>query len=884
MKAEWRRGLRRFFAFFRKEPLDQELDAELASHLQMAEDDLISQGLSPEEARRQARIDLGGLGAVREHHRDVRSLPFLDTLQQDVRLAWRTLLRDRGFTTVAVLVLALSLGATATVYSVVDGILLEPLPLYEPDRLTWITNGPELPGAGLSGITSTSAVFQEWRERNRSFEAMTAYFAFFSFNRRELELSDGALRLTGVGVEKDFFSILGVPMYLGRSFVDDEAVESGPPAVILGHSLWRNRLGANRGIIGQAVQLDGEPVTVVGVLPPSFDFASIFAPGSQVDLFTALDLRQIEPWGNTVSVLGRLRPGVQVEQAQEEMLQITERMQEEMPELGLGYGAHVTSLKEKTGRSSRQGLFFLLACVGAVLAIASANIAGLQLARAANRRQEFAVRTALGAGKGRLVRQLLTEGLVLASISAVLGGGLAYLAVRLIARLPHTSLPLLERVELDGGSFLCIAATTLLVGVVCGLTPVVQASFPRLQEALRDAARGSTGGGWQARARSGLVVAETALACMLLIAASLLIRSFSQLLDVDLGFEPRQALTLNVEPDAQMESVEDVDAFFQRLRLSLKRQPDVTSVGLSDALPLSHNRSWQVFPQGQVFADGEPRPSAFASRVDEHYFEAMGIELIKGRGFTHEEAWQNAEVVIVNESLAESFWPGEDPIGKVMTIGLSERSVLGVARRVHHKGVDSATGFDAYVPIGLQDGSNSLDMVIRTDRAPAEAAAGVRSALLAADATLPTDDLRPLAWLVDRAVSPRRFVASLLGGFALFAVLLACLGIYGVIAYTTGRRSREIGVRMALGATSGDVQRSVLKDTLALSGAGVLLGTLGGFGLAYAMRSLLFEVSPADPASFVVMLVGMVLVTLAAGSIPARRAAQIEPSSTLRAG
>lgn len=884
MTAEWRRGLRRLVAFFRKEPLDQELDAELASHLEMAEDDLMAQGLSPEEARRQARIDLGGLGAVREHHRDVRSLPFLDTLQQDVRLAWRTLLRDRGFTAVAVLVLALSIGATATVYSVVDSILLEPLPLHDPDRLTWITNGPELPGGGLSGITSTSAVFQAWRERSRSFEAMTAYFAFFDFDRRELELSDGALRLTGVGVEKDFFSILGVPMHVGRSFVDEEALEGGPPAVILGHDLWRERLGADRDIIGQSVLLDGEPITVVGVLPASFDFASIFAPGSQVDLFTALDLQRIEPWGNTVSVLGRLRPGVSAEQAHEEMLQVTELLKEEQPELGQGYGAHVVPLKEKTSRSSRQGLFFLLACVGAVLAIASANIAGLQLARAANRRQEFAVRTALGAGRGRLVRQLLTEGLVLASVSALLGGGLAYLAVHVIARLPHTSLPLLERVSLDGGSFLCIAVTTLFVGVICGLTPVVQASFPRLQEALRDAARGSTGGGWQARARSGLVVAETALACMLLIAASLLIRSFSQLLNVDLGFEPRQALTLNVEPDAQMESVDEVAAYFQRLRLGLEQQPEVTAVGLSDALPLSHNRSWQVFPQGRVFADDEGRPAAFVSRVDEHYFEAMGIELIKGRAFTHEEAWQDAPSVIVNESLVEFFWPGEDPIGNVITIGLSERSILGVVRSVHHKGVDSATGLDAYVPIGLQDGSNSFDMVIRTERSPTQAAAGVRGALLAADATLPMDDLRPLAWLVDRAVSPRRFVASLLGGFALFAVLLACLGIYGVIAYTTGRRSREIGVRMALGATSSDVQRAVLKDTLALSSVGVLLGTVGGFALAYAMRSLLFEVAPTDPASFVVMLVGMVLVTLAAGSIPARRASRIEPSSTLRAG
>lgn len=884
MNHVWRRNLARFAAFFRKEPLDRELDAELASHLQLAEDDLVARGLAPKEARRQARLQMGGLGAVREHQRDTRSLPFLDMLQQDLRLAGRSLGRDRGFTIVAVLVLALGIGATATVFSVVDAVLLEPLPFDAPEKLTWITNGPEIAEQSLSGSTSSSGVFMAWRQRSRSFAAMSGYFAFFNFDRRELLHGNEAVRLTSVPVEPSFFEVLGVRPRVGRFFAAEEALPDGPKAVILSHGLWQRRFQADTNLVGQTLVLDGEPVAVVGVLPESFDFGSVFTPGNEVDIFTPLNLERIAEWGNTLSVVGRLRPGVSVQQAHQELVDLTAQIQLERPDLGDGYGSHVVPLSDYASHSTRRGLYFLLACVAAVLIIASANIAGLQLGRAAKRRQEFAVRTALGAGRSRLLRQLVTEGMLLATVSALIGSALAYLATGVISRLSNTSLPLLQRVQLDGTTLLCIVAATLLVGVVCGLTPILQTSFPRLQDALRDNGRGSSGGGWQKRTRSALVVTETALACMLLIAATLLMRSFSQILDIDLGFQPEHALTLNVEPDATVEGMEARLAYFEALKQSLETVPGIAAVGFTDALPLDRNRSWGVSAKGQTFTPDEGIPAAFVSRVDAQLFDALGITLRRGRRFTEAETSQDGKVVVINQSMADTFWPGQDPIGEEAIIGSEDRTVIGVVSDVHHRGVEAATGFDVYLPMGLPDGSAAFDLVIRTALPPDAAKPGILAALRAADAGLPTDELRPMTWFIDRAVSSRRFVASLLSGFALFAVILASLGIYGVIAYATGRRRQEIGIRMALGATAQDIQKGVLWDTLMLSSFGVLLGTVGGILLATTMRSLLYGISPADPLSFVAMLAAMVVVTLAAGWIPARRAARIEPGSTLRAG
>lgn len=881
MSGGWRRGWARLLAFFSKQRLDEELDAELASHLLLAEDDLIARGVEPREARRLARLQLGGLGSVREAHRDSRGLPQLDVLQQDLRHAFRTLRRDRAFTVVAVLVLALGLGATATVYSVVDAVLLKPLPFDEPDRLVWITNGPKVPGEGLSAITTNTRVFQEWSERSRSFESLAAFFAFFSYDAFELQHGDRASRLAGVGVTWNFLDALGVSPHLGRSFSAAESQAQSPPVVILSHNLWRQHFRADQEIIGQAVTLDNEPVTVVGVLPESFDFGSVFAPGSQVDLLTPLALETMGDWGNTLAVIGRLRPQVSVDQAQSELAAVTDQMLVDRPELGRGYASDVITLNASTRRSARQGLLLLLGCVGAVLAIAAANISGLQIARAAKRRQEFAVRAALGAGRARLLRQWITEGLVLASLSALLGTVLAYAAITAVTHLPNASLPLLDRVQLDGGSLLCIALAAIVVGVVCGLTPVFQASFSNLQKALKDGARGSSGGSWQTRARSGLVIAETALACMLLIAATLLMRSFSQILQVDLGFQPQHALSLTVEPDVTLQSTEAKLAYIQRLRDGLVALPEVSGVGFTDALPLDRHRSWSVTLKEHSYPEDQ-LPAAFLSRVTPEVFDALGISLHQGRLFTEAEIRQDASVVIINERLAEGFWAGEDPLGETVVVGGDDFTVVGVVGDVHHLGVESAAGFNAYLPIALDSGPGTFTLVMRTGIPPATAADSVRQALRTLDPMLPVDDLRPLSWFVDRATFSRRFVASLLGGFAAFALLLACLGIYGVIAYATGRRRREIGLRMALGATGNDILRRVLGDTLALAAAGVVLGTLGGVLLGHAMRSLLFGISPTDLPSFGVMLVVMSAVSLAAGLIPALRAARIEPGSTLR--
>lgn len=877
----WRRRLLRVVAFFRKQPLDHELDLELASHLQMAEDDMVSQGVERTEARRMARLQLGGLGAVREHHRDSRGLPFLDVLGQDLRHAVRTLKRDRGFTIVAVLVLALGLGATATVFSVVDAVLLQPLPFASPERLAWISNAPAEAGESLSGVSSDARIFESWRQRNRSFEAMAAYFAFFNYDGSELLLGDKAMRVSSVSVTWNFLDVLGVPLRAGRSFKEEEGRQR-LPVVILGYDLWRQKFQSDPTVVGQAITLDNGPVTVVGVLPQSFDFASVFAPGSHVDLLTPMNLEVMGEWGNTLAVVGRMRPEVSIEQARIELAAMTAQLKIDRPGVGVGHTSDVMSLSAFTHRSSRQGLLLLLGCVGAVLAIASANIAGLQLARAAKRRQEFAVRAALGAGRFRLVRQLVTEGLVLASISAILGTGLAYAAISLFTRLPHTTLPLLQRVRLDGVTLGCMALATMVVGIVCGLTPMFQTSLVGLRDSLRDStARGASDGSWQKRVRSGLVIAETALACMLLIAATLLMRSFSQILDVDLGFQPQHALTLSVEPDVSLETKEAQLAYFDRLRRGLEAMPEVQAVGLTDALPLDRHRSWGVAAKGHNYPNGQ-RPAAFVSRASPGLFEALGIDLMQGRLFSPAEAQQGPPVVVINERMAQQFWPGLDPLGQIAEVGLDDATVIGIVSDVHHLGPEVPTGLDAYLPIGFDSGPNTFDLVIRTELPPETTVASIIAVLKNIDPTLPVDGLRPLAWFLDRATFSRRFVISLLGGFAAFALLLACLGIYGVIAYTTGRRSREIGLRMALGATASDILRRVLGETLTLASFGVITGVVGGILLGQGMRSLLFGISPNDPLTFAIMLAAMSVVTLAAGFIPAMRAARIEPSSTLR--
>ena len=804
----------------------------------------------------------------------------METLLRELRLALRCLRRDWGFSLICVLILGIGIGANTAVFSVVHAVLLRPLPFEQPDRLAWVSYKPLDASSGLSAIAPRVDVLEEWQKRSASFEVLTSYDAFFSYISYKLSGDDEPARLVGVPVARDLFDVLGVRPYLGRPFADQECQLGGPPAAILTYQLWQRRFQADPEIVGRVITLNETSVTVVGVMPEAFDFTSVFSPGTPVDLFVPLIYDVHRNWGNTLAVIGRLRPAVSAETAHVEMARVTQEIKRDRTEFERrNIDARVVTLAEEVNGSTRRALAVLLACVATVLLIACANISNLQLARAAARRKEFAIRTALGADRLRLVRQLLTEGLVLSSAGAVVGLVFAWAATASVARLQAVSLPLLYRVEIGAAALAVTVTASVVTGLVFGLVPAFQVSFSRMHDELKESVRGSSGGTWSAKARTTLVVAETALACTLLVGAGLLVRSFLHVLEVDLGFQPEQALTINVDTGGLEATLESRAARFNELIRAVEAVPGVAAASITDALPLERNRSWGIAAKTESEDVDQFHPT-FVTIVGANHLKAMGIPLHSGRDVAMSDTGESAPVVVINEAAARQLFPGEGALERVVRIGREERTVIGVAADIRHKGVETAAGLQIYLPFA-QTGAEAVELVIRTKGRQA-LTRDVRTALRSVDPTLPVTDLRPLSWLVDRAVSPRRFFMSLLVAFAVFALVLAALGIFGVISYSVSQRTAEIGIRMALGASGARVRRRVLRETLTLAALGIVIGALGALVLGRAMSSLLFGVAAADPQSFFFMLASSVLIALVAGLLPAVRAARVDPATALR--
>jgi predicted permease len=798
-------------------------------------------------------------------------------LRQDLRYAARNLVRSPGFAAVAVLIVGLGVGASTAVFSVVDALLLRSLPFREPERLVWIANTGE--GGGLSSVTSRTSNLRDWRRLASSFDSLTGYFAFFDYGSYVLTGTGEPERLVGVGVARDFLEVLGVPPLLGRNFVEEEGVWNGPRAVILSHGFWQRRFGADPGVVGESVTLNGEATPVVGVLPPSFDFASVFAPGSRVDFLTPFAISdETDRWGNTLSVVGRLAPGHTPESAQADLDLVNGRLRAAEPDRW-GLGAAVSEIRERVTGRFRRPVLVLAGAVGLVMLIVCANLSNLLLARASSRRRELAIRSAIGAGRSRLVRQLLTESLLLSGCGALAGVGLAYGITRAVAGAQAFSIPLLGAVQVDGAALLFASAAALLTGLLFGVAPALQGSGVSPHESLGDAGRGSSETRSRAWARETLVVAEVGLACVLVVGAGLLLRSFVTLLDVELGFRPEGVATWRIERspgDAARRR-----ALGDRLMDRVRALPGVESAGLTDALPLGRNRTWTVRARGEVYAEGET-PVAFPRMVSDGYLETMGIDLLSGRAFTHRDRAGSEPVMIVNSTMAARLWPGRDPIGRVALLGESEWRVVGVVSDVRHGSLEEKAGLEMYLPVAQQEDWGSLELVVRSALPPETLAAGVREALQEVDPSLPRSEYQTLDALVERAVSPRRFLILLLGSFALAALLLAALGIYGVVSYGVNRRAQEIGIRMALGESAGQVRSRVVGRTLRLAGAGVVLGSLGAFALSRLMASLLYEVSPTDPATYGIVVLCLMLVAAIAGYLPALRASRTDPATVLR--
>jgi predicted permease len=649
----------------------------------------------------------------------------------------------------------------------------------------------------------------------------------------------------------------------------------------LGHAFWQQQFAADPAIIGRAIRLNNRAFTVVGVLPDTFDFTAVFAPGLRMDFFVPIILDDIRTYGHMLAVMGRLKPGVTAGQAQAEVTLLLAQSKAQNPNWLTDIKTTIVGLKDYVSGKLRRSLIALWCGVSLILLIVCVNLSNLLLARTAARSKEFAMRSALGAGRGRLIFQLLTESLVLSGAGALLGLGFAFATTRYLAHQGSIALPLLSSVKVDDAALTWTLLIAVATAVLFGLVPGLGISGVNLQEALKDTGPGMSVGPKHERMRAALVVSEVALACVLLVGAGLLLRSFLRVLDVDLGFQPGRAAAIKVDYDDGGNRARR-GAVLQEILERVTAIPGIDTAGMSDKLPLDRNRSWDLRAKGRAYPAGV-NDDAFVYVVTPGYFRAMGMHLRDGRDFSWQDTPTSEPVIIINQAAARRDWPGEDPVGRLAQgIGDSDTRVIGVISDVRESSVEESSSPQVYVP-ATQAEPDGENLVVRTKLPPEALASSVLKTLRALNPGQPAAEFRPLQQLVDRAVSPRRFFVSLVACFAVLGLVLASLGIYGVISYSVTRRTQEIGIRMALGATAPQVQIEVIAKTLRLALLGITLGTIASLALSRAITSLLFATEPADAAAFGTMILLLSAVALLAGYIPARRASRIDPMVALRA-
>jgi predicted permease len=804
----------------------------------------------------------------------------------DVRYTVRTLGRDPGFATVSILILTLAIGANIAVFSVVNTLLLRPLPFPDSHQLVWIAPPPT--DCGLSCATYSADAYEEFRAQSRVYQDVTGYFAFSTPDNLRLTGHGEPEPATSIDVIGNFFQVLSVQPAIGRLFTADEARGGAHPVALLANAYWRRQFNADPAIVGKAVELNGIPITVVGVLPAGFDFGAVFSPGAKVDLFTPLDLDKARDWGNIVTLLGRLKPGVTVAQALDDAQRVAPNMyfNVKYPQtLGRYKGDLIpVPLRVYVTGKLRRSLIALWFAVGAILLIAGVNLSNLLLARAAARAKEFAVRGALGASRGRIVRLLLMESLLLSCAGAALGLGLALILIVWLKHQGSLALPLLSTLRIDIQSLGWTVLIALFTAVIFGVLPGLRVAGGNLQEVLKDTGPGVGLGRKHERVRAALVVSEVALACVLLVSAGLLMRSFLKVLDVDLGFQPDRAAAIKIDYDDSAPSGDASQAkrgaIFQQILARVSALPGVQAAGMADYLPLGPNREWDTpVPQGKTFAPGElPDPLVYV--ITPGFIHALGIRL-HGRDFTWADGPHSERVVLINASAARVYWPGEDAVGKILMRGTEQDRVVGVVDDVHEENVEGGAGSQIYYP-ATQQGPAGAQLVVRTSLPPAALATSVLHALRDLNPEQPAAEFRPIRTIVDRAVSPRRFFMLLVAAFAGLGMLLAALGIYGVISYSVAQKTQEIGVRMALGASAGRVRRGVILNTLRLALAGIVVGTAASVASARLIASLLFATSPWDVTTYAGVMLSLIAVALISGYLPARRASGIDPMTALR--
>jgi len=902
---DWTQHVRPRLSGLRLSPTrEAEIVEELSQHLDDRYRELIAGGMSPDEATRVALSDFREGNVLADYIAPLRQARppsaitpgasgsnLLSDLWQDIRYAARMLRKNPGFAAVVVITLALGIGANSAIFSFVNAVILNPLPFPDSDRLVVISQtNPEGREISVSLLN-----FQDWQARSRSFEQLGGV-CFTTFN---LTGVDTPQHLAGQAVTLNYFSILGVQPQLGRIFSPEEDKFGAARIALISDSLWRRAFGADPNILGRSIKLDSDTVTVIGVMPPHFELFT--KPDIWTPLGEALDPNS--PWfdrGNHMGLyaLGKLKKGISVSQVVTEMRQIGAQLEKEYPAVNSGHGVLTQSLQTSIVLDVRSTLLVLMGAVGFVLLIACVNVANLSLARSLVRQQEMGIRMALGAGRGRLIRQSLSESFLLSVLGGLAGILVASLLLSALISLAPPNLPRVADVQLSGRVLLFTAAVTLLTSFLFGLLPAL--SSTRITAAFSEGGRTSTSGPVRRRLFDSLLVAEIALALVVLTGAGLMTRTMYKIANVDPGFRTDHLLTMRMDiyGPQYRNNIPNIEAFQKAALTNVKALPGVESAAFTLSLPIAGSQWGSVFVVGdQPVVDRSQIPIAAFNPVSTEYFQTMGISLLRGRSFSEADGPQSPKVAVINETMARHFWPNENPIGKRLKQGWPEwttpwREVIGVVADVKLNGVIDTTPLHVYLPLA-QEGMASVYLAVRTKPEPQTLAASVQSALHSLDSQITIYQVRTMDEQLGRAVGSQRAAMVLLSAFAVLATLLAAIGIYGVISWGVAQRTREMGLRMALGALPRDVMWLVLRRSMLLVLAGVTLGLLGAFAVTRLLGAsltegglgktpLLFGVKAMDPITFILTPIVLALVAFLACCLPARRATKIDPLVALR--